>query len=107
MSIAICDYSSGRIDILSLDGTPPRHLQLKDWNSLYSIAWAADGKGLFVSSQLVRGSVLLYVDLHGNARTLWKLDGAIGMWVVPSPDGRHLAIEGWNFNSNIWMMENF
>ena len=27
--------------------------------------------------------------------------------VLPSPDGRHLAIYDWKLTANMWMMENF
>jgi hypothetical protein len=28
-------------------------------------------------------------------------------WGVSSPDGKHLAISGGNFDSNVWMIEDF
>jgi hypothetical protein len=52
-----------------------------------------------------RGTVLLNVDLQANAHILWE--NHTGAWAVPSPDCRHLAIEGGTVNSNMWMMENF
>ena len=70
------------------------------------VRWTADGKGLFVSSPLKRGSVLLHVDLQGHAHVLWKHEGSPVTHGIPSPDGRHLAFEGWTLNSNIWMMDN-
>jgi len=33
--------------------------------------------------------------------------GPSAPWVVPSPDGHHLAICVWSVNANIWMIENF
>jgi len=65
------------------------------------------GKGLLVSSRIPRSSVLLHVDLAGNSHLLWKKDGGIGTFGIPSPDGRHLAMLGWTLNSNIWEMEKF
>jgi serine/threonine protein kinase/DNA-binding winged helix-turn-helix (wHTH) protein len=105
--IAVVNRSDGRIHLLFLDGRTPRELTVKGWNSLASVAWTADGNGLFVSSLEPEGSVLMYVDLHGKSRVLWKEPGGLQTWAVPSPDGRYLAIEGWTLNSNIWMMENF
>ncbi len=95
------------IYILSLRGQVPQQIRVKGWNNLLSLNWAADGKGLFVSNGVHGGAVLLHVDLQGNARVLWKNDG--GNWTpgLPSPDGRHLAIQGWTVDGNMWMIENF
>ena len=105
--IAILKNRQGRIQILSLNGKPPKEITVKGWNILTNAVWTADGKGLFVSSLNERGSVLLSVDLEGNARALWAQRGSVGTYGVPSPDGRHLAMLDWTLNSNIWMMENF
>jgi len=52
--------------------------------------------------------VLLHVNLQGNARILWRSPGASGETLAyPPPDGRHLAIQNWVANGNMWMMENF
>jgi hypothetical protein len=80
---------------------------VKGWNLLNNVNWWADGKGLYVASLNKRGSVLLSVDLQGNARVLWDQAGGAGTYGLPSPDGRHLAMLGWTVNSNIWMLENF
>ncbi len=72
-----------------------------------TLNWAADGKGLFVSSPRGDSSVLLHVDLQGNPKIIWEQKGWIGTRGVPSPDGRHLAILAFKLNSNVWMMENF
>lgn len=48
-----------------------------------------------------------YSDLRGKARNLWEQEGSLGISALRSPDGRRIAIRGWNVNSNIWMIENF
>jgi hypothetical protein len=51
---------------------------------------------------------VLHVDFQGNARVLWESSGATGETLaIPSPDGRHLAIQNWTADGNMWMMENF
>ena len=56
----------------------------------------------------VGGDVLLYVNLQGNARVLWRNPGASGETLAhPSPDGRHLAIQTWVASGNMWIMEDF
>ena len=105
--LAIVNRSEGRIQIASLDGKPDEDIVLKEWTSLAEVAWAPHGSGFFVSSLVRDGAVLLHVDMHGKSQVVWKQQGAIGAWGLPSPDGRHLAIDTWTLNSNIWMMENF
>jgi eukaryotic-like serine/threonine-protein kinase len=116
--IAILHYSERPVYILPLDGHPPQEIVVKGWSSLQSVNWAADGKGLFASSATRGGSVLLHLDLRGNAHILWEQKGSIAgwyapmggpsaPWVVPSPDGRHVAIYSWSLSANMWMMENF
>jgi len=105
--IAILKKRDGHIHIFSLSGRAPQVVTAKGWDVLTSAVWTADGKGLYVSSFKERGSVLLHTDLQGNARLLWEHRGGIDTWGVPSPDGRHIAIRGWNVENNLWMMENF
>src|SRR5258708_5556543 len=89
-----------RLSMLSLSGQEPRELIVKGWSTLINLDWAADGKGLFTSGLVQRGSVLLYVDLRGNAHPLWEQRGSLATWAIPSPDGRHLALSGWTKNTN-------
>ncbi len=81
---------------------------VKGWNDLLDLTWAADGKALYVVAGIRAAHVLLHVHLQGNARILWRSPGASGETLAyPSPDGRHLAIQNWVANGNMWMMENF
>jgi len=105
--IAILKNSEGKISILSVGREARRQIQVKGWNSLDAVAWTANGAGLLVSSRIEHASVLLYSDLQGNAQILWKHEGGMATFGIPSPDGRHLAMLGQTLNSNIWMMENF
>jgi Tol biopolymer transport system component len=105
--IAILKNREGRVQILSLNGQVPQEITVKGWNSLTNAVWTADGKGLFVSSLNPRGSVLLRVDLQGNAHQLWEHTGGVSTYGSPSPDCRHLAMLDWTVNTNIWMLENF
>lgn len=63
-----------------------------------ALDWTADGKALLISSRVQGDLALLLVDLQGSARVLWHtLAGSDETTiVVPSPDGRHLAILGWS-----------
>jgi hypothetical protein len=54
-------------------------------------------KGLFVGTGSGAGT-LLYVDLFGNAKTLWE--HLSSLLSSPSPDGRHLAIADHTMDRN-------
>jgi len=105
--IALLKHRDGMVQILSLNGFAPRQIISRKVATLSSVVWAADGKGLFVSSYTARGADMLHMDLQGNTRLLWEHPGGIDIYGVPSPDGRHLAMRGWNVEGNMWMMENF
>jgi Tol biopolymer transport system component/DNA-binding winged helix-turn-helix (wHTH) protein len=105
--IAIFEPAGGKIYLLSFDGRPSRQIRMKDWNSLYNLNWAADGKSLFVSNPTARGSSLLRVDLRGNTRTVFEQKGGLASWGIPSPDGRRIAMVEWNISSNVWMLDDF
>jgi Tol biopolymer transport system component len=105
--IAILKNREGQIRVLWLNGRAQQEITVKGWDVLTTLVWAVDGEGLFVSSFTERGSVLLSVDLQGNARLLWEDKGGLGTYAVPSPDGRHVAMQGFTEDGNLWMMENF
>jgi len=106
--IAATESSSGPIYIYSLRGQPTVTIQVKEWNHLLSFAWAADGGSLFLVTGVRGGRTVLHLDLQGNAHLLWENLGGSGETLVkPSPDGRHLAMQGWTTQGNIWMIDDF
>ena len=106
--IAATRNQAGPIYILSLRGQSLQEIMVKGWSNLQEFTWAADGKGLYVPAKVPGGDVLLYVNLQGNARVLWRNPGASGETLAhPSPDGRHLAIQTLVASGNMWIMEDF
>jgi Tol biopolymer transport system component len=97
----------GHIRILPLAAGAERQIAVKGWGGLESLSWAADGKGLFVSSRSQKGVTLLHVNLEGDAHPLWTQEGSGEAWGVSSPDGKKLAILGTTAESNVWMLEDF
>src|SRR5260370_22696639 len=85
----------------------PTKILSPGWSTLINSDWAANGKGLFTSSPVQRGSVLLYVDLRGIAHPLWEQRGSSATWAIASPDWRHLALSGRTTTTNFWLLENF
>jgi serine/threonine protein kinase len=106
-TIAILKNSETRISLLPLDGGSPREIHVRSLYALDAVTWTQNRRGFLVSCQFPGASDVLLVDLDGNAHQLWKKEGGLATFGIPSPDGRHLALLGWTLNSNIWEMENF
>ena len=101
--------SERRIQILPLSRGEVREVIIQREIQMSSLDWAIDGKGFLVGTT-TPGGMLLLVDLEGHTEVLWKtgaLWGLGGPRGLPSPDGRHLAMLGWNIDCNVWMLQNF
>jgi serine/threonine protein kinase/Tol biopolymer transport system component len=97
-----------RVRLMPLGAGAPRDSVVSGWHGLTDGPnWSPDGKGFYVGSSSPSGVTLLYIDVNGQASPVWEQKANLDIWTVPSPDGRHLAIEGWTVNSNVWMLENF
>jgi hypothetical protein len=59
---------------LSLSGEPDQEFTLKGWPNLTGLDWSPDGKGFYCGSVAPQGQTLLYLDLKGNAKVLWRYD---------------------------------
>lgn len=105
--LAISRSPRGPIEIHSLRGQPTMTIPTTGLDPLGYIKWAADGKGLFVSTHKQGGLEILHLDLRGKATVIWKCNQPWTCSANPSPDGRHLAIREVEQNANIFMMENF
>jgi Tol biopolymer transport system component len=103
--IVIRKNQEAGLAIISLTGGATQHITIKGWNTFQDLDWGADGKGIFTSAIVQKGSILLWIDLNGNAYPLWEQRGGQASYAVPAPDGRHLALGGWTAASNIWTME--
>ena len=96
------------IQLISLADQSSREISVKDWNKFTSGDWAADSKGLFITSNPTgRSSVLLYVDLSGNAQKLWEVRSPLPNWAIPSHDGKYIAMPAPTVQSNVWAIEDF
>jgi serine/threonine protein kinase len=105
--IAVISGTDDPIQILSLRGGPAQTIATTNLHEKHVLRWSADGRGLLVVYDVKGGSELVHLDLRGNAVSLWRNKGGFWPWGIPSPDGRHLAIQGSTTNSNMWLMENF
>jgi Tol biopolymer transport system component len=108
---AAVKYSTGQsmVQLLPISGGPHREIIVKQWTAISSIDWAADSRGLFISSNPTGHlPTLLYLDLGGNAHPLWSMKKLFWeSWAIPSRDGKHLAISAPTVESNVWKVDNF
>jgi DNA-binding winged helix-turn-helix (wHTH) protein/Tol biopolymer transport system component len=99
----------GRIEILTVKDRTWHELSTEPgWGDLQSIAWAADGKGFFVTSWLPDSFNLLHVTLAGKVQPLVR--NGHRQWMVfprPSPDGKYLAFQAQTWDTNVWLLEKF
>jgi eukaryotic-like serine/threonine-protein kinase len=108
--IAVMAFANNdsRVRLLSLTGAPAREITVNGWNSFTTVDWAANAKGLFLtSSPTGRTSTLLYVDLKGTAQPLWQVSSILPAWAIPSRNGKYIAIPAPTVESNVWIAENF
>ena len=72
------------------------------------IAWAADGKSVFVNFWNKDSQDLVHVTLAGKVEPLLRNGYRQGMGkLLPSPDGKYLAYQAETTDSNVWMLEGF
>lgn len=99
-------YTDGTIHILPLDKGAPTKLSAAPWMEHTAVAWAADGKSLFLASYSSRGTALVHLGLDGRSKLLFK-----PVWdiytVQPSPDGKFLSFGPLITNANAWSIDNF
>ena len=75
---------------------------------IFGVDWAADSKSLWLAARNRSGSsALLHVQMNGKVTNVLKFRNDDLDWVIPSPDGRRLAIVQEMNNSNVWLLENF
>jgi Tol biopolymer transport system component len=100
----------GRIEVMTLsDGTWHEISPERPFGYPETIAWAADGKGLFVNFWNKDDSFdLLHVTLAGKVEPIIQngYRQSVGT-LLPSPDGKFLAYQAGTTDSNVWMLEGF
>jgi hypothetical protein len=105
--LALARSPTGPIEIHSLQGQATLTIPTTGLDPLRDLIWAADGKGLFVSTHKQDSGQVLHLDMRGKANLVWKCIGPWTCMANPSPDGHHLAIYEARQNANVFMMENF
>ena len=102
---AVSRGPGGPIQIYSLSDHSIKLVQPKGRVDMVNLNWSADGNAFYFSNRTKGGTEILYMDLQGHTKSLWKNDDR--SFCLPSPDGRFLAINDVKKGANYWMMENF
>ena len=105
-------HHEGQIEVLTLsDNTWHAISPERPFGYPLAIAWAADGKGLFVNSwdkNSVDSLDLLHVTLAGKLEPIIRNNYRQGVGkLLPSPDGKYIAYQADATDSNAWMLQNF
>jgi Tol biopolymer transport system component len=86
-------------------GMAERTITLNGLRYLSGVVWAADGKGWFVAVRTSFGTQVFYANLQGQSSELLKNSAVT--YIVPSPDGRHVAFPQDTARSNAWLLHGF
>jgi hypothetical protein len=107
IAAAQLDPDAGQIQLISLRGGGVRTIPIKGYSLLGSLNWDPASKGLFVGSS----TTLLHVEANGSVQPIWQHPVRGDLWGqvrgVPSPDGRHLALTGFNSDADVWLIDSF
>lgn len=100
------DSKEARIKLLRLSrgGTnmPETTITLSGLKNLNGLEWSADGQGWYVTVRTALGLTLFFTDPQGHSSKL--LDTGAALYVVPSPDGHHVAFPKSTVSSNAWLL---
>ena len=100
---------SDSIRILNLEDKRVTAWPLPQTQFVIDLAWAADGKSLFLSTLLGSSVVIASANSNGRLTTLYKAGTERTLFSLPivSPDGHSLAFTQTSFVSDLVLLENF
>lgn len=101
---------SGQISIrvLTISNGSIRDIAVPGWADLYGVDWAADSRSVWVAARNSAGSsAMLHVLTSGKVIRALDFKHQNLDWIIPSPDGRHLAIVLEVNRSNVSPIEKF
>jgi len=107
--IAITKIGSHHIYLLALNGPGRREITWSgssgsgNWSGF---DWSSDGTGLFVGHRSSFRTSLYFIALNGTVHLLWNPKSYFQTYGVPSPDGKDIALDAQEIDSNMWAVEN-
>jgi Tol biopolymer transport system component len=105
--IAIAKRHGNSIRLVPLRHNQARTITVTGCSDLVDLNWDVNSRGFFISSLGPDGARLLHVDLHGNARPIWRQAETTSFWGFSSPDASHLAISSESRETSVWMISSF
>lgn len=100
--------ADAQLRLVPTKGGSERTITVRDWSSIATIDWAADGKSLWASAVIAGETrALLNIDLQGRAKAVLVEKKPYMGWAIPSPDGKKLAFWESTGVSNVWMLKAF
>lgn len=107
VAVSVFDYKAADIQIATFGGGTPQKLSAMPWAQLAAVAWATDGKSLFLASMSSRGTSMVHMPLSGAPKLLFKQPSWDIFSLMPSPDGRYLAFGPVIYTANAWTIASF
>jgi DNA-binding winged helix-turn-helix (wHTH) protein/Tol biopolymer transport system component len=106
--IVLCEpgESDTHLKLISLSDGSQNEVVLRGWRQFGAVAWAPDGKTLFVSMGSDNGSTILEASLGGSVNTLMQRNQRIED-CIPSPDGHWLAFSEIDARTNVSLVSGF
>jgi serine/threonine protein kinase/Tol biopolymer transport system component len=96
-------FDGSPLHILPVNGGAPAEWRFGDFNRMEAIAWAADGKRVFVSTLTSKGSGIYLLAEKTEPKELSFRSWAVFEFAA-SPDGKHLAVSDLSRNCNAWLI---
>lgn len=96
-----------RIRLLSFHGEPSRDIVVANARFLHNLDWLSTGTGFFSVEFGFQRPTLMFITLDGRPRALRAPARIVVEAGIPSPDGKHLAIQAGTGLANLWMMTGF
>ncbi|HEU4654875.1 MAG TPA: hypothetical protein VFS47_12880, partial [Steroidobacteraceae bacterium] len=106
--LAVVDPAAKGIAVLDIQNVPVRRhvLPIPDaYPAAYTVSWDARSAGVYVVCIDEVEAVLLHVGLNGDSNVMLHRPNDPVRWVIPAPDGKHLAMQSWTARTNVWMLE--
>ena len=106
--LALVSWEEDQIRIVSTENGSVRTVSPKDWDSWQSVSWSPDGNRLYVNGSTAGSWGIFSTDMEGNVSVMIRVKGQ--SWVrnpMVSPDGRYLAYDQRDSESNVALLENF